>query len=137
MGNNMVLLRNESAFTLIEVLIAIVILSFGLIAVASMQVVAIQINSSASKITRASTLVQDKIEALLALPYTHADLSDSEDVGVCESHTEASPPEGYSLTWCVDQDASNSSKTIDVTATWTSSGQQKSFSLSVVRTIYM
>jgi type IV pilus assembly protein PilV len=131
-------MKAEAGFTLIEVLIAMVILSFGLIAVANMQVVAIQINSAASKLTQATTIAQDKVEALLALPFTHADLSDATAVGTCELHTEPNPPAGYTLTWCVDLDATGTSKTIDLKATWSSSsGKTKDFELSIVRTIYM
>ena len=129
-------MHREAGFSLIEVLIAIVILSFGLIALAGMQVVAIQVNTAASQLTRATTLVQDKVEELLALPFGHPDLSDTTPVGTCQSHHEAQPPEGYQLTWCVDTDANSTTKTVDVTTTWNSSGDAKSFSLSFIRTIF-
>jgi type IV pilus assembly protein PilV len=129
-------MNGENGFSLLEVLIAMVILSSGLIALASMQIVAIQINTSASQLTRATTLVQDKIEELMALPFGHPDLSDATPVGTCQSHDETNPPQGYTLSWCVDTDANSTSKTVDVTATWHSSGDTKSFSLSFVRTIF-
>ena len=131
-------MKDAAGFTLIEVLIAMAILSFGLIAVANMQVVAIQINSAANKLSRATTLVQDKVETLLALPFTDAALSDDTDVGACQTHTESNPPAGYTLTWCVDLDASGTTKTIDLKATWPGNANKiKEFELSVVRTIYM
>jgi type IV pilus assembly protein PilV len=136
MDNDMTPLRNEFGFTLIEVLIAVVILSFGLIGVAGMQVVAIQVNSSANRLTRATTLVQDKVEELLALPFTDTNLDDATVVGVCEPHTETNPPQGYTLIWCVDANAAGTSKTVDVIANWNQSGEWKSFSLSVVKTVF-
>ena len=129
-------MKNAAGFTLMEVLIAMVILSFGLIAVASMQVVAIQINSAANKLTQATTMLQDKVEALLALPFTHADLSDDTEVGTCQLHTETNPAPGYTMTWCVDLDVTGTGKTVDLTATWNGPGGIKSFSLAVVRTVF-
>jgi type IV pilus assembly protein PilV len=129
-------LRNEHGFSLMEVMVSMVVLSFGLISLAGMQVVAIQVNSSANKLTSATTLVQDKIEELMSLPFAHADLSDATPVGACESHDETAPPEGFTLSWCVDSSADGTSKTIDVTSAWHVSEATKSFSLSLVRTIF-
>ncbi len=130
------MMNNTAGLTLIEVMIAMVVLSVGLLAVASMQVVAIQVNSSAQQLTRATTLVQDKIEELLALPFTDPSLTDSNDNG-CETHTETAPPKGYTLTWCVNDDATGTSKTIDLTATWTKGTESRTFTLSIVRSIFM
>jgi len=63
------LLREEKGFTLLEILIAISILAFGLLAVASMQGAAIQGNFFAGGITEAVTWGQDTMEELMALPY--------------------------------------------------------------------
>jgi prepilin-type N-terminal cleavage/methylation domain-containing protein len=81
-----------SGFTLIEILIAISILSIGLLAVASMQVSAIRGNSHARHVTEGVTLAQDKLEELLYLSYTHADLS-------AGHHTDLYPPENHAITW--------------------------------------
>ena len=54
----------QDAFTLLEVLVAISILSIGLLAVASMQVAAIQGNFHAKGVTTATALAQDTLEDL-------------------------------------------------------------------------
>ncbi|MDM8541351.1 prepilin-type N-terminal cleavage/methylation domain-containing protein [Desulfococcaceae bacterium HSG9] len=54
----------EQGFTLIEVIIAMGILAFGLLAMASMQVMAIQTNGKANRITEAATLSMGVIEQL-------------------------------------------------------------------------
>ena len=129
-------MKTQAGFTLIEVIISMLILSFGLLAVASMQVVAVQVNSSANRLTQGVTVVQDKVEELLGLPFNDPNLSDATPVGTCQSYTEPTTPQGYALAWCVDVDATATSKTVNVTATWSNKGNQKSFSLSFVRTIF-
>ena len=64
----MIFTRNEG-LTLLEVLAAIAILSFGLLAVATMQGSSIKGNSQAIGTTEAITLAQDKLEQLMRLPY--------------------------------------------------------------------
>ncbi|OQY26014.1 MAG: hypothetical protein B6244_14420 [Candidatus Cloacimonetes bacterium 4572_55] len=54
----------EQGFTLIEIIIAMGILAFGLLAMASMQVMAIKTNGKANRITEASTFNMDIMEKL-------------------------------------------------------------------------
>lgn len=128
-------MHTESGFTLIEILIAMVILSFGLLSLASMQIVAIRVNTSSDELSRGTTLVQDKIEQLMSLPMTHASLADPTPVGTCQAYTEADPPRGYTVAWCVDN-TTTSVKTINVTASWYHGKYPKSFTTSVMRTTF-
>ncbi len=64
-------LREDSGFTLLEVIIAISILTFGILAVGAMQSAALRGDSFAYGRTSASTLAQDKLEYLMALPYAN------------------------------------------------------------------
>jgi type IV pilus modification protein PilV len=107
-----------AGFTLIEVLVAMALLSFGLLSVAGMQLVAIQVNAFSHQLGRGTALAQDKVEELLALPFNHADLADTTPVGVYQSHTETSLLYGQSLEWQVDTSANNDSKTIVVLGRW-------------------
>ena len=66
-----------AGFTLIEVLIAIVILTFGLLAVGSMQVSAIRGNFMGGNTSIALSLASEKMEDLLNKDFNHADLTDS------------------------------------------------------------
>ena len=61
---------NESAFTLIEVLIAMTIFTVGILAVGSMQLSAIRGNSRASDLNDALSLAQSQLEELQSLQYT-------------------------------------------------------------------
>jgi type IV pilus assembly protein PilV len=100
-------LKHKEGFTLLEVLVAISILSFGLLAVASMQVAAIQGNSVAHTVTEGTTAAMDRIEQLAALPYNDADL----DAG---THTETQ--DNYTIEWVVvDPGTVANTKVITVT----------------------
>ena len=67
----------QAGFTLIEVLIAIVILTFGLLAVGSMQISAIRGNFMGGNTSIALSLAGEKMEDLLNKDFNHADLADS------------------------------------------------------------
>jgi type IV pilus assembly protein PilV len=123
--------QNNEGFTLIEVLIAISIFAFGLLSVAAMQISAIQVNSTAGQITTRSTWAQDKLEELMALPYTDPLLVDNNSaVGVMTNHTDTSPPTGYTITWSVDNNNPvSSTKLITVTVT----GKGKSTRVSFIK----
>jgi len=62
--------NSQNGFTLIEVLIAIAVLTIGILGAAAMQVASIDGNSIAIRITSAATLASDTHETLMALPYT-------------------------------------------------------------------
>ena len=111
--------NNEKGFSLLEVLISIVVLSVGLLGVANMQVVAIRVNDNANQMTQATTLTQDKVEELMAKQFDTMTSDENEK-------------DGYTLQWQVDDNA-DGTKTINVNTTWVNSGEQKTYSLSTVR----
>ena len=80
----------QKGFTIIEVMIALVILAVGLLSVASLQMNAIKGNYLSDNITSALTLAEDKMEELLGLDYDNAELQDlfegnNDDLGIIES----------------------------------------------------
>lgn len=64
------LFSNEKGFTLLEILIAITILSVGLLALAEMTVYVIRSNAAGNKITKATVMAEDKLEQLRNLFHT-------------------------------------------------------------------
>src|SRR5215510_2165195 len=115
-------MHNEKGLTLPEVLVAMVVLSLGLLGLAKMQITAIQVNAASGRLTQATALAQDKAEELMALPYTDADLN----VGKYSSKRA-----DYTITWEVAQDTlAVGIKTINLTVTWSNRGQPKTFLLA-------
>ncbi len=66
----MISVRNcDQGFTLIEALVAIVVLTIGILAVYSMQIASVKGNATASRLTSASSLAADRVERILVLDY--------------------------------------------------------------------
>jgi len=100
--------QKDEGFTLIEVLIAISIFSIGLLAVATMQITSIKVNSTAGQITDRITLAQDKLEELMALPYSSPwleDLGDPPSGTDTNGNTHQETTDGYTISWTVTNDA--------------------------------
>jgi len=62
-------MKNERGFTLVEVMIALGILSFGVLAVASMQSSALLGTSRSNSVTIATNIATDRMERLMAISY--------------------------------------------------------------------
>jgi type IV pilus assembly protein PilV len=63
-------LRKQSkGFTLIEVMIALVILAVGILALATMQIVSIRSNAFSSEMTYATMMAQTRLEAIRNMNY--------------------------------------------------------------------
>ena len=91
----------EKGFTLIELMIAMIVLGIGILALIEMQVAAMSGNSSANQMTIATTLAQDQIERLKGLSFFDAALTDT-NAGNNGALTNPTDDESFDLT-----DASN------------------------------
>jgi prepilin-type N-terminal cleavage/methylation domain-containing protein len=124
-------MKTNKGFTLVEVLVAMAVFSAALLALGRMQIVASQVSAAAGRLTRATALTQDKVEQLLALPYTNALLDDQTPVGQKTTYTDPNPPKGYTITWDVDADTPVAGvKTINLKVAWNNRGNPKSFQLA-------
>jgi type IV pilus assembly protein PilV len=103
-------LKNNDGFTLLELLISITILAVGLLAVAQMQVRAMQGNQFAKHVTESTTWAEDKMEELMTRAYSDPLLA----VG---NYTEANPPSGYTITYTIAAGSATNTKLITMTVT--------------------
>ena len=127
--------------TLIEILAAIAILAFGLLAIATMQASSIKGNSQAIDTTEAMTLAQDKVEELMRLAYDHADLGDDDadgTVGLNDTTgadgSEAAVDPRYTVYWNIAANQPvNNVKTVRVIVVWTYRGTQKTATVEFMK----
>ncbi len=84
--------------TLVEVLVAVAILSVGLLAIASMQQTAVMVNMRAFDITAAATIAQSQLERLSSLSMDHPDLNEGSHEIKNSAPGEGMSP-GYDCDW--------------------------------------
>lgn len=136
--------NQQKGFTLIEVLIAMTLLVIGILAVASMQIISLGGNSNAIRVTEASTWAGDKVETLMARPYSHADLVDTNgngvaglnDTDVVGSLADGGPEvnDGFTVFWNVaDNTPVTDCKTIRVIVRRSDKGVSKTVSFDYMK----
>jgi type IV pilus assembly protein PilV len=103
--------KQSRGFTLLEVMIALVILAIGLLGLAGLQIMAIKGNSFGQQMTAASTLAQNQLEALRE---SAGSLSNGNDTVTDQNGIT------YTRTWTVaaNQPQTNMD-TVDITVSWT------------------
>ena len=98
--------KRERGFTLVEVMVALGILAFGILAVASMQSAALLGTSRSNAVTQATTVAMDRMERLLALPFTTWDAvpqNGDDDSAVFPEAPPDPPINVTSVAWNVQQ----------------------------------
>lgn len=152
--------RKEKGFSLLEVMVAITLLTFGILAVASMQVSAIRGNALSRDLTKASSLARGKVEELMLAGYNDPDLADGpdgdgtnqdanddgldddggnfglDDTAGADGNDSETSPSGitYRLFWNVAEDEPlDGAKTIRVIVTWTERGAGKRVSMDFIK----
>jgi type IV pilus assembly protein PilV len=102
--------KKPKGFSLIEVLIALVILSITLLALAGLMVQTTRNNSFGNNITEASTFAQDAFERLRARPYN----SMTGGVDVITGSTGQS----YTRTWTIVKNPDSTQAEATITMNW-------------------
>lgn len=130
----------DKGFAILEVIVAISILSVGLLAIASMQSASISGNSFASDLTEGTTWACDRLEALIRLgvmnyndPNNLQDVDGDGDAGLDDTGADADyqMTQGrYLVNWNISENSVvNHTKTIEVIVIWTDHGVQKDVSI--------
>ena len=127
-----------SGFTLIEIMIAMAIVGFGLLALAAMQLQALRFGSSGKHVSQAAVIARVKMEEFQRLPWASVAVA-----GWTAPVTQYAAVEGeggtvneqaYGLSWRVADLIANRTRAIDVQVTWDEPGRPgRSYTLSSVR----
>lgn len=112
--------HTDKGFSLIEVLVAIVILSIGLLGMAALTAGIIKGNKLSNEMTTATTLAQDKMEDIRRLGYSGTAASDTT---VTENYGSITGYAAYKRITLTDVgNPGTNMKTITVTVFWDSDG---------------
>lgn len=133
-------LSNTNGFTLVEVMIALAVLSIGIVGMMLMQGSGIRGNSTANTVTTGATLVGDRIEQIFAMDYD--DLSDGDndgtggldDVSAATADGNDTSDPDYDVFWNVVEDMPMPyTKFIRVIVTRVERGQTRAISYNYVK----
>jgi type IV pilus assembly protein PilV len=132
-------IRRQQGFTLIEVMIALVILATGLLALMTMQIVSIRANAFSSEMTYASMLAQTRLERIRNTPYANVNPGTVTDTVPASSLTKGM---AYNVETKVDDNKpATDMKTITLRIDWTgtpagsTSGSTANFTTSFITVI--
>jgi len=120
------LIRKDDGFTLIEVMIALAVLTIGILGVMGMQVHSIAENAKAMSRTRALTMGQDMIERNIETPFA--------SLAVGTTPFTNGP---YTITRVIAGSPLPNALWVTVTTTWTEGGVQKSIPITLLKSTNM
>jgi type IV pilus assembly protein PilV len=121
--------KNETGFSLIEVMVALAVLTIGVLALYSMQISSLRGNAQANTVTSIADATADQIEQIMSLPYDDPLLTDFDGDGIAgladtlttptptPDHSVVSADGRYTIFWNVAKDTPMSNtETIQILA---------------------
>jgi type IV pilus assembly protein PilV len=130
--------KSSGGFTLLEVMLALSILAFGLLGLAAMQLYAVQGRSSGRHSTFAATLAQTHMDELQRRNWNT--VADTGGAWLSQVRNNIVQDGGnrveraYTLNWRISDDVVGVTRLLDVRVTWTEEGgASRAYSLSNIR----
>jgi prepilin-type N-terminal cleavage/methylation domain-containing protein len=132
--------RAARGFTLLEVMIVIVILTFGFVALAAMQIQALRGSDRGRHATNAAAIAENKMEQLQQDPWTSVIVTTGFDAAPTETNNvqlaggSSLDERVYSVSYQVTNLQPTFTRAIDVQVSWTEEGgENRSVTLSSIR----
>ena len=122
--------RNRNGFTLIEILVALVILSIALLALAGLMVTTTRNNASGGHLTEAATFAQDTLERLRVSP-----LSSIPTGVMIQNSCVGSTGVLYTGSWTAVANSGSTLDTITITVNWVDPAKLQPHSISMITTV--
>jgi type IV pilus assembly protein PilV len=119
--------HDDKGFTLLESIIAITILSIGLLAMASLTVAIIKGNTLSNNMTTATVLAQDKMENIRKLGYDGA-VNETENYGAISGY-----PLFKRATTVLDDTPYSDMKSVTVTVYWDSNAHSVELKTIIIK----
>ncbi len=117
--------RGRGGFTLLEVLIALTVLAFGMLGLAAMQLYAMGAGREGRNTTQASVIAQDQLEQFMSATWggmtdTAGAWSTAQTVNVdMDTGGGSQTQQAYQLRWRITDSVANWTKNVDVEVSWT------------------
>ncbi len=131
--------RAAGGFTLIEVMIVIVILTFGLLSLAAMQIQAMRGSERGRHATNAAAIAENKMELLqqdawATIAVTGGFVADPAEQNTIQLDGATSLERSYSVSYQVTDLQATFTRALDVQVSWTEeNGEARSITLSSIR----
>ena len=116
--------KKEKGFSLIEMLIAMSVLAFGMLAAASMQYSTIRNNTTGNTSTQANSLARAQLEMLKSQDIGSTELAVGDYVEPAPVDANGNPGGIYNRSWRIDP-LGTSARRIRVTVEWTKFGSTR------------
>ena len=122
-------LKRSKGFSLIEVMIALVILAVALLALAGLMITTTKNTSFGGHMTEAATFAQDKLEQLRAAPWTGIVAG----VDTVTTAIPGAPGTGvsYARSWTVADNPNGDQRWVTITITWTDPTKKTNHSINL------
>jgi type IV pilus assembly protein PilV len=118
-------INSEEAFTLIEIMIALVVLSVGLVALAGLQISAIKGNAFSKRMTTAVTIANARLEEIKNTAYANIQSESSTQVSASNMN--------FTREVTVNNDSPVlNTKTVNVTVTWKDGSKSHTVPISTI-----
>jgi prepilin-type N-terminal cleavage/methylation domain-containing protein len=111
-------LRDRKGFTLVEVMIAVFVLTVALLGLISVTVMIIKGNDFSRRMTTATTLAKDKIEQVKKAPYNTISAGTTTDYLNIDSSTGTTGAYFTRILTVVDNTSTTNMKTVQVVVNW-------------------